>query len=188
MNVTPTQNNSQSFGMAYRMKGDASKRIAEEILEFSFPKIGQDYFVNNLAKPLKKLTTEVVADGEKVFIEHPVTKQKFEVLDHRPWQTKNSNCKEIHYPLSLVKNAKLDGIGAIYVPHTVQYPESQNIGKPAWDAAFVYKGMMRKHIVALEVAKDFDRIAAAKAQEATAKTKHKTETNQIASKLQELFG
>lgn len=188
MNVTPTQNNSQSFGMAYRMKGDASKRIAEEILEFSFPKIEQDYFVNKLAKPLRELTTEVIADGEKVFIEHPVTKQRYEVLDHSPWQTKNSNCKEIHYPLSLVKNPKLEGIGEVYAPHAVQYSESQNIGKPAWDAAFVYKGMMRKHIVALEVAKDFDRIAAAKAQDAAAKTSHNTETNKIASKLQELFG
>ena len=184
MNVTPVQNNNtQSFGMAYRMKGDTAKRMAKQFNTAIFPEAAQENFVNKVLKPLKELTTEVIADGEKVFVEHPVTKQKFEVLEHAPWQTRGSNAREIHYPLNKIVDGNIE-----YAPHIVYYSEPQHIGKPAWDANCIYDGLLRKHVMALEVAKDFDKIAVQKAQEAVAKTNMEAKIEQGASKLQDLFG
>lgn len=189
MNVQ--NNNYQSFGMAYRMKGDAAKNIAKEIYAGFNPEALEKYFTNNIAKPLKELTTEVIADGDKVIIEHPVTKQEFEVLNTIPLFLRESNGREVIYPL---KEVKYGQIGGEYVPYSIYYSKSQDkIGAPAW-ASLIYEGMLRKHIIALEVAKDMDKKStkfAKGAYEALQKEKariQETNINNTASKLQDLFG
>ena len=181
LKINPYNNNQQSFGMAYRVKGDASKRIAENLAQYS----EKTQFIDNVLKPLDELKTKVIADGDRVLIEHPVTKNWFEVTDYRPWMNKNSYGKSISYPLNTIES---NGAKGEFINHTINYTENQNrIGKPAWDANFIYDGILRKHVSALEVAKDFDK-ELAKENALKVKNEAVAETVEtIAQKIDNLF-
>lgn len=80
MNVSPVQNNSQSFGMAFKLKGDGAKKLAT-FLEEANPATNK-YLMEDLIKPINELkTTDVVYDGKKVLING---KPFFSVSDCRP--------------------------------------------------------------------------------------------------------
>lgn len=69
MNVSAVQNNnSQSFGMSIKLKGDSAKRLATIIEECN-----QEYGskISETLKNIHGLKSEVICDGGKVFVKGP---------------------------------------------------------------------------------------------------------------------
>lgn len=76
------------------------------------------------------------------------------------------------------------------ISHTIYYSEPQlNFHTTFWEAASgLYGKMIKKHTIALEVARDFDKIAAAEAQKALTKAEIAAKKEQTVSRLKDLFG
>lgn len=66
MNIRPVQNNSQSFGMAFKLKGDGAKKLAAFLEETN--SATNRHVMEDLIKPINALKTEVVYDGRDVLI------------------------------------------------------------------------------------------------------------------------
>lgn len=182
MNIN--SNNNLHFGMAYRMKGDAAKRVAEYCQEMVNPKEAEEYFIK-MANELKKLTTEVIAEGGDVRVVDPITKQVYKMTDSPAWRVGDSG-RVIKYPVEAEAHC---GTQPAKVNIDVAYSEDQSkICSPAWEANFVYDGLFRKHIHALEVAKEFDRQAAIDAANRAAELAKAESITSRAEKLTELFG
>ena len=64
MNITPVQNNSQSFGMAFKLKGDGAKKLAT-FLEEVAPSTS-NHVMEDLIKPIHPLKTNVIYDGQVI--------------------------------------------------------------------------------------------------------------------------
>lgn len=78
MNVSAVQNNnSQSFGMSLKLKGDSAKRLATIMEETN--KDNADAIYNTIKK-IHALKSEVICDGEKVTLKGPEM-SAVEVLD-----------------------------------------------------------------------------------------------------------
>lgn len=176
-------NNNLHFGMAYKMKGNAAKRVAEYIQGSCNSKETEEAFIK-IANKLNELTTEVIADGNDVIVKNPTTKITYYIKEAPAW-SKERNGKVISYPIEIrTSNGK-----SCYDNIDISYSDDQSkIGSAAWDSNFAYGGIFRKHIHALEIAKEFDKraaIAATERAEELAKTKDiETTTN----KLNSLFG
>ena len=186
--------NQQSFGMAYRFSEQrpiaTSNAIAREIEESGVPQKAREYFTETLIKPLKELTTEIVADEGKVFVTHPISGQRYEMLDSQPWAPKESYGREVCYRAKKLVNVAGDQIGGQEEVISTWHKEPQSgIGSLAWDATFAYiTPIMRKHIAALEIAREFDKQAAAKAAQDAMEAAKKQATEQTAKFLQDLVG
>lgn len=67
MNVTPVQNNnSQSFGMAFKLKGDGAKKLATALEEVSSEHAPR--FEKNVLDKIHASKTDVIYDGKDVII------------------------------------------------------------------------------------------------------------------------
>lgn len=149
MNVTPVQNNnSQSFGMAFKLKGDGARKLAtllEETNAATNKRVMED-----LIAPIHSLKTEVVYDGKNVSVGGRV------VSERCPAPMPGSDYKDLQYVLE---------DGKVY--HVIYDSPKNNL-------LDVYEGnpLMQKLFNAREIAKDMDvkaADAAYKSQQAAAK-------------------
>ena len=191
LSINPMSNNSQSFGMAYGFEklyvSSTSKAIAREIEESVNPNSTQKYFAESIVKPLKELKTEVVAEIDKVFVKHPISGQRYEMLDYQPWAPEKSYGREVNYRVKKLTENEIGGEEEVI---STWHKDPQNsIGSLAWDANYLYTTpIMRKHIAALEIAREFDKQAAAKAAQEAMETAKNQATEQTAKFLQDLVG
>ena len=191
LSINPMNNHQQSFGMAYNFQKlhveSTSKAIAKEIEESGIPQQSREYFAEKLVKPLKELTTEVVADGRRVIVTHPVSGERYEILDSQPWTPKESYGKEVCYKAKKLVDGKIGGEEEVI--STWHGVPQGSIGSLAWDATFLHNGpIMKKHIAALEIGREFDKLAAAKATQEARDLAQKQATEQTAKFLQDLVG
>jgi hypothetical protein len=191
LSINPMNDHQQSFGMAYGFQKlhveSTSKAIAREIEESVNPDHTQKYFTENLVKPLKELKTEVVAECDKVFVTHPISGQRYEMLDVRPWAPEKSYGREINYRVKKLTDGEIGGEEEVI--STWHKDPQHGIGSLAWDANYLYTTpIMRKHIAALEIAREFDKQAAAKAAQEAMEAAKKQATEQTAKFLQDLVG
>ena len=152
MQINNTHTN-QTFGMSYKTKNTtlASRKIAEKINSYGCSEAVEKFFTEQIAKPIKCFSTEVETDGEKVILENPITKIKYEILDKTPTLSnedkhvvnyyvkqigEQSNQKELKFPIRYE-----------------QLPRSK--GSNYWDAV-TYDGIIRKHVIARELGKDLE--------------------------------
>ncbi len=168
LTINPMNNNSQSFGMAYDpMKGVdrkiVSRKIAEEIHASNAPGIIKEELKQTI-EAIKALKTQVLTDGDKVIVQHPVTSKEYEVLNYSPWHNDKESKKVINYCVKEIKkgfNFENPDNNATNI--TIRYAkEATGIGSPAWDAAYAGSPILRKHIIAKEIATDFDKQLAQK--------------------------
>lgn len=66
MNITPMQNNSQSFGMAFRLKGDGAKKLATLLYDVNTEQAS--HITEELIKRIHASNTDVIYDGKDVII------------------------------------------------------------------------------------------------------------------------
>ncbi len=83
MRVNSVQN-SQNFGMAFRLNGEGAKKLAEKFHNFSDPGIAESYFVKNFVKPVEKFKSEVIYDGKDVFVRDHLTADIYQVANKKP--------------------------------------------------------------------------------------------------------
>lgn len=106
MNVTPVQNNnSQSFGMAFKLKGDGAKKLATTLEEVSSDCASR--FEKNVLDKIHASKTDVIYDGENVIIhadsrDIPVRRlswgdTELVVDDKTPVAMPNTNDKVLQY-------------------------------------------------------------------------------------------
>ena len=173
--------NNLHFGMSYKMINDANCKIAQHIHETFNPKYMEDSFIK-IANELKTLKTEVIADGDDVFVKDSKG-NIYEVLDKAP---KLKDDKNVNYP---VKNRSNKLIKNIEHNFPIYYKNSQStVGSPAWSSTFLYSGPIRKHANALEIGKELDRQMATNSTKLNDEVKKYAEINSSAKKLQDLFG
>ena len=73
MNITPINqnNNSQSFGMAFKVTGSGSKKLAQKFHSYSDPMLAEKHFIQDIGEPLQKLKSKVKSQikniNEKAF-------------------------------------------------------------------------------------------------------------------------
>lgn len=102
-------NNSQSFGMAFRINGyNGAKRLAQKIHGYNDPKLAEGFFVKDVVKPLEKIKSEVVYDGNDVFVIDGVTKDKYKVLYHGDYRLSKDNGVRSYYVHSNGKEQTVD--------------------------------------------------------------------------------
>ena len=82
MNIQQT-NSSPAFGMAFHLTDyKAAKRLAQKFHGYSDPNYAEARFVKDVVKPLEKVKSEVLYDGNDVIVIDGVTKDKYKVLYH----------------------------------------------------------------------------------------------------------
>lgn len=180
-------NNSQTnFGMAYKMTNVpvASRKIAESISNLKDPEAKEKFFIEELVKPIKGLKTIVSTDGDKVIIEHPVSKAKFEVLDTPVWSDPSSQDRVMNYVVQDLQVNGTEGMKNI----EVRYSEPQGrFGSNIWASGVgLFDGIIRKHINALEIAKKFDDDLAKEVAKSKANIAKKENIAAMSSRLAEL--
>lgn len=173
MNVNPVQNNSQSFGMALRLKDDAAKKIAESFYQLRDPKFARDCFIKHIADPIQQLKTDVIYDGKKVLVLDK--NDVIEVLDNNkspylPFSDDGKRTMKFH----IARNGK---------------PEIYAVPMPKHEFTFALTtGDELKLMAAREIGKDLD-IKALKLSEKEFETAQKqNKINETAKYLQDLFG
>lgn len=165
MNVSPVQNNtSQSFGMAFKLKGDGARKLATFLEETN--SATNKHVMEDLIAPINSLKTEVVYDGENVMID------KLSVSERLPVAMPNTNNKDLQYVLD----------GGEYVYHVIY-----NNPQMFLDVAESHP-LMQKLFNAREIAKDVDAKAAQKAYQTQMTTEKEARIAEKAKKLQDLFG
>lgn len=164
MNVTPVQNNSQSFGMAFKLKGDGAKKLATFLEETN--SATNKHVMEDLIKPINTLKTNVVYDGENVLIEG------VPVSEHCPIAMPDTNKRDLQYTLD----------GGEYVYH-IEYKEPRNF-------VDVYEPypLLQRLFNAREIAKDIEVQAAKEAYRAQQTAEKEARIAETAQKLQDLYG
>ena len=155
LSINPMNNHQQSFGMAYApMKGvdkrTVSRKIAEEIHASNAPDIIKKELTETI-EAIKALKTQVLTDGDKVIVQHPVSGVKYKVLNYSPWYD-GENERIVRYCVRAIDTPEQELTNI-----QIRYPKSAiGIGSPAWDATYAGSPLLRKHIIAKEIATDFD--------------------------------
>lgn len=144
MNISSIQNNySQTFGMGFRLKGNGAKKLAENFNNSCNPVEAEKRFNSLIIEPLKKVKSEVICDGENVFVKSP-NNDMYKVLA--------GNCiqrdKKISYP---VKNEK--GVKGFFDVEYQKRTDKPNHSVPVHE-------LEEKIIYAAEIAKEMDKISA----------------------------
>lgn len=166
MNINPVQNNnSQSFGMAFKLKGDGAKRLAT-LLEETNPATNK-HIMDDLIAPINSLKTEVVYDGENVIV------GALKVSDTSPVGMPGTYKHDLQYPID---NGK-------HVYH-VWYKEPKKRLIDVYEA----HPLMQKLFNAREIAKDMDAKAAQKAYNVQMAAEKQARIDEEAKKLQDMFG
>lgn len=183
MNVSPVQNNnSQSFGMAFHLKGDGAKKLAT-LLDDVNP-VSKKHIMEDLIYPIRGLKSKVTYDGNRVTVEPPEGFKITELSDlkfdneefiattgDRPYCSTGST-QYVSFPV---------GVGRRY---DVKYPNNvEDISRFAEPLS-----LSQKLLSAREIAKDLDSRAAKKAYENSAKALKQARVDELAKKLQDLFG
>lgn len=163
MNITPVQNNSQSFGMAFKLKGDGAKKLAAFLEETN--SATNRHVMEDLIKPINALKTEVVYDGRDVLIGKNSVSERLPVAA-------GSNGTILKY--------RLNGGSDVY--HII-YDVPQGLVNIHERHPF-----MQQLFNAKEIAKDMDRVAAQKAYEAQQAAVKQVCIEKAAKKLQDLYG
>lgn len=180
MNITPVNNN-QSFGMAFRLKGDAARKLSEKFHTSNDATAAKNYFMDNIANPIKALKSEVIYDGQKVFVKSPDKDKAIEVLDngrnyYYPWVSDNYHSINFHVA---------DGDKRVY---SVHYDSPQNAKGGIWhEFGNLFDSDLKLHC-AREIAKDMDIQASKAAARQYELTLKKDAIDKTASELQDIFG
>ena len=164
MNITPVQNNSQSFGMAFKLKGDGAKKLAAFLEETN--SATNRHVMEDLIKPINALKTEVVYDGRDVLI------GKNSVSEHLPVAMPGSNNRILQY--------RLNGGSDVY--HII-YDVPQGLVNIHERHPF-----MQQLFNAKEIAKDMNIVAAEDAYKAQMTAEKQARIEEAAKKLQDLYG
>ena len=187
MNIAPINqnNNSQSFGMALKLRGNAARNLAEDFASCTNPKQAEEYFINHIAKPIEDLKSKVLYDGKRVIVEDETGLKAYEVLDNNvspmmPFQPKESHFRQIGFH---VKEIGADNVSV----YTVNYRAPQNRGGISSTLA-LSRGDELKLLCAKEIGKDLDRIAAENAQKAYSDTAKQKAIEETTDKLNKMFG
>ena len=163
MNVTPVQNNSQSFGMAFKLKGDGAKKLATFLEETNTAT--NKYVMDELIPSIHSLKTNVIYDGQDVMVAGKKVSDKVPVAmpgtDYKDLQYLLDN-EVYHVKYALPKNKLID----VYTGH----PLTQTLFN------------------AKEIAKDMDVKAATQTYEAQVTAGKQTRIEESAKKLQDLYG
>lgn len=163
MNITPVQNNSQSFGMAFKLKGDGAKKLAAFLEETN--SATNKYVMEELIKPIHDLKTEVVYDGADILI------GKATVSPRMPIEL-GKDYRDLQYILNGGSNF-----------YRIKYDKPQKYGDLLNGNSFLQQLFNAK-----EIAKDMDRVAAQKAYEAQQAAVKQVRIEKAAKKLQDLYG
>lgn len=187
LTINPTSNHSQSFGMAYgTMKGidrkTVSRKFAEEIHASNAPEIIKDELIQTI-EAIKALKTQVLTDGDKVvMVQHPVSGVKYKVLNYSPWYDGKDD-RIVNYCVR-----DIDAPGCEYKNIRIRYPKSAvSIGSPAWDAAYAGSPILRKHIIAKEIATDFDRQLAQEVEKGAKKAAEEKAVDKTADEIEAII-
>ena len=183
MNISPVQNNnSQSFGMAFHLRGNGAKKLAETFNNTSDPDAVTRYFMERVAEPIQKLKSEVLYDGDKVLVKDTANSGDIvEILDTnygtmRPFSDSRK---------SLCMHVNMHGENDIY---RIFYPVSENeFSRLSYELALA-QGDDLKLRLAREIAKDMDKKAAQKTYDAAQKAAKQARVDELAKNLQDLFG
>lgn len=166
MNINPVQNNnSQSFGMAFKLKGDGAKRLAT-LLEETNPATNK-HIMDDLIAPINSLKTEVVYDGKDVMI------YGLSVSKRPPVAMPRTNKTDLQYVLD----------NGEHVYH-IKYKKPQ---KKFVDFCEAHP-LIQKLFNAREIAKDMDAKAAQKAYNVKMAAEKQARIDEEAKKLQDMFG
>ena len=166
MNVNLIQSNStQSFGMAFRVKGDGAKKLAETFVDAPNT---EKYVMKNIIKPIQDLKTEVIFDGENAVVK-TASGREIDVFPKEPVAMPN-NAKDIQYVTG-------DGV------YQVVYSRPKNIASIRTQDPTV-----KMLFNAKEIAKDIDAKMVEKAYTKTKNLSREEQIEQKAKQLQDLFG
>ena len=179
MNVSPVQNNnSQSFGMAFRLKGDGAKKLATLLDEVASSEAS--HITEDLIKPIHELkTADVIYDGKDVSIKQLNYKPSLfgaddEVLvvsDKRPSVSNYDNSSSVKYYVG--ENDYL----------LVNYPKRQELSSLEENTE-----LGQKLLNAREIIKDMDKQAAQRAYEAQQVAEKYARISAKAKELKDLYG
>ena len=184
MNITNIQNTkTQSFGMALKLKNNASKKIAEKIYSYSDTDRAKRIFMNDIAKPIDKLKSKVTYDGKQVFVESENNKDIIEVLDTNEYgltpylDGKNSK--------TLCTHIKRNGQDDIYKIHySVTNEEFYSISN---NLASFYGDELKLRLAG-EIAHNLDKQNSTMATRAYTKQQKAMQIEKTAEELKNLFG
>ena len=179
MNVSSVQNNnSQSFGMALKLKGNGAKKLAESFHDAKAPKTAEKIFMEEIAEPIQRLKSEVIYDGKRVLVKDANNPDNvLEVL--------SSNRDSFHMDEDfslLYAHVNKDGAGKKYKIHY-----DSNFDQ-VYDELYSHSGNDLKFRIAREIARDMDAKAAQNAYSASRSAEEQASIDETAKKLQDLFG
>lgn len=180
MNVSPVQNNnSQSFGMAFKLKGDGAKKLATLLEEVNSKEAY--HITEDLIKPIhSSKTADVIYDGKDVTI-NPIKN-----LKSSPWDDDEvmavSDKKPTLESYMYTSTAKYD-LSDSNDFIMVDYPERKEL------SSLEEKTLLgQKLLNAREIVQDMDKRAANKAYEAQQLAEKKARIDAKAKELQDLYG
>lgn len=188
MNVSPVYNNNvQSFGMALKTKDmdGVARSIANGIEEYANnPALGRWVPIYDTEKEaikkfskivdnLKRLKTEVEINIGKdnkyrVHVTNPKTQIKYEILDESP----SYDYDVAKYLLWEAKE------GTLPFHHSINLAD-RKVSVHAYDAAKLYKGILRKLLIADDVASQFERELTPQANKSAAELKRERLINKF---------
>lgn len=179
MNVSPVQNNnSQSFGMAFKLKGDGAKKLATLLEEVNSKEAY--HITEDLIKPIHSLkTADVIYDGKDVTI-NPIKNLKssswdddevMAVSDKKPGVSNYMNRSSVKYYLDKDDYCVVD------------YPERKELSSLEEKTS-----LGQKLLNAREIVKDMDKQAAQRAYEAQQLAEKNARIDAKAKELQDLYG
>ena len=164
----------------------ATRKMAAEIQSSHAPELVEKELIEAI-KTIKALKTQVLTDGDKVIVKHPVSGGKFEVLNAGPWSN-DPHRKIVNYCVEAIDEG-FDFLNSDARNISISYPKpATGLGTPANKAAYISVPIVRKHIIAAEIAKDFDSQLAKKAVEDAASAAKTKSTDETAKRLLGLFG
>lgn len=178
MNISPVQNNnSQSFGMAFRLKGAGAKKLAT-LLDEVTPKEAS-HITDDLIKPIhKSKAADVIYDGKDVTITPVgILKSPFDdvevmvVSNKKPSVANYDNSSSVKYYVG-ENDYRL-----------VNYPERQELSSLEEKTS-----LGQKLLNAREIVKDMDKQAAQRAYDAQQAAEKYTRIAAKAKELQDLYG
>lgn len=187
MNIVPVQNNnSQSFGMAFKLKGDGAKKLATVLDEIS-----PDYasrFEKSVLDKIHTSKTPVIYDGENVIIHtskgvvynRPCSGEEFMhliVSDKIPVAIPNTNDKLLQY---------IANEGNVQHIFKINYDKPQKYMNVA-GGVITGHPLMQKLFNAKEILKVLDANAAKQAYEAEQLAAKQARIDEKAKKLSELY-
>ena len=177
MNVSPVQNNnSQSFGMAFRLKGDGAKKLATLLEDVNSKEAS--HITDDLIKPIHELkTADVIYDGKDVTITPVRTfKSSFEdfdvlvVSDKKPGVSNYMNRSSVKYYVGKDDYCVVD------------YPERKELSSLEEKTS-----LGQKFLNAREIVKDMDKQAAQRAYDAQQVAEKNARIDARAKELQDLY-